>query len=92
MIVHSRSRVAGRTLGLVLLLTLCLAATPLTAQDSVADAAAALADSMADYKVSESDVSIENEGQMIVGTLAMPVGEGPFPVVLAAARLHRDAP
>ena len=82
MFVHSRSKVARRALCLALLLTLCLLALPVTAQEGVADAAAALADSMAEYKVSESDVSIENEGQMIVGTLAMPVGEGPFPVVL----------
>ncbi len=67
---------------LTLLLTLSLLATPLTAQDSLADAAAALAGSMAEHSVSESDVSIDNMGHNIVGTLAMPEGEGPFPVVL----------
>ncbi|MCE2488431.1 MAG: alpha/beta hydrolase [Anaerolineae bacterium] len=67
---------------LTLLLTLTLLATPLTAQDSLADAAAALAGSMAEHSVSESDVSIDNMGHNIVGTLAMPEGEGPFPVVL----------
>ncbi len=73
---------ASPTLLLGLLLTLALVALPATAQDSLADAAAALADSMAEFGVSESDVSIDNMGQNIVGTLAMPEGEGPFPVAL----------
>ena len=72
----------ARLLCLALLLTLCTVTVPLAAQDSLADAAAALADSMAEYSVSESDVSLENMGQNIVGTLAMPEGEGPFPVAL----------
>ena len=67
---------------LTLLLTLSLFATPLTAQDSLADAAAALAGSMAEHDVSESDVNIDNMGHNIVGTLALPDGEGPFPVAL----------
>lgn len=66
----------------VLLLCLGLVAAPLAAQESLADAAAALAASMAEYEVSESDVSFSNEGQNIIGTLAMPDGEGPFPVAL----------
>ena len=68
-----------------LLLCLGLVAAPLAAQDSLAGAAAALADSMAEYTVSESDISFSNGGQMIIGTLAMPEGEGPFP---AAVLLH----
>ncbi len=69
---------------LIVALLLCLGfvVTPLAAQDSLADTAAALADSMAEYSVSESDISFSNEGQTIVGTLAMPEGEGPFPVAL----------
>lgn len=72
---------------IVLLLALCLTATPLLADsapvpEDVAGAAAALAASPAAFSVSERDVSFENQGQMIVGTLAMPEGEGPFPVVL----------
>lgn len=65
-----------------LLLCLMLAAGPIAAQDSLADAASALADSAAEYTVSESDISFDNEGQSIVGTLALPAGEGPFPVAL----------
>lgn len=75
-------RHARPTLLLPLLLALALVAVPATAQDGLADAAAALADSMAEYGVSESDVSIDSMGQNIVGTLAMPEGEGPFPVAL----------
>lgn len=72
----------GHVLLLALLLTLGLLATPVAAQEGLAEAAAALADSMAEYSVSESDVNIDNMGQNIVGTLAMPDGDGPFPVVL----------
>ncbi|MDE2950013.1 MAG: alpha/beta hydrolase [Chloroflexota bacterium] len=75
-------RITSTLLIVALLLCLGLAAAPLTAQDSLADAAAALAGSMAEYGVSESDISFSNAGQTIVGTLAMPEGEGPFPVVL----------
>lgn len=72
------------TIILIVALLLCLgfAAAPLAAQDSLADAAAALADSMAEYRVSESDISFSSGDQAIIGTLAMPEGEGPFPVVL----------
>ncbi|MCY3831363.1 MAG: alpha/beta fold hydrolase [Chloroflexi bacterium] len=75
----SRSRVL-----LIAAMLLCfgLVAAPLSAQDSLADSAAALADSMAEYSVSESDISFTNEGQTIIGTLALPEGEGPFPVAL----------
>ena len=68
----------------IIALALCLGliAAPLAAQDSLADAAAAAAESMAEYKVSESDISFSNDGQTIIGTLAMPEGEGPFPVAL----------
>ncbi len=65
-----------------LLLCLAFVAAPLAAQDSLADAAAALADSMAEYSVSESDISFTNGDQTIIGTLAMPEGEGSFPVAL----------
>ncbi|MDE2856499.1 MAG: alpha/beta fold hydrolase [Chloroflexota bacterium] len=75
-------RITSTLLIVALLLCLGLAAAPLTAQDSLADAAAALAGSMAEYGVSESDISFSNAGQTIVGTLAMPAGEGPFPVAL----------
>jgi len=65
-----------------LLLCLALLAAPAAAQDSLAAAAAAAADSMAEYNVNETDISFSNEGQTIIGTLAMPEGEGPFPAVL----------
>ena len=74
--------VARRAASLGLLLALCLVVTPLGAQEDLAGAAATLADSMAEYSVSESTVSFENEGQAIVGTLALPDGEGPFPMAL----------
>ena len=77
---------ARRTYSTLLLvaiaLSLGLLATPMAAQEALADAAAALTDSMAEYTVSESDISFSNEGQAIIGTLAMPDGEGPFPVAL----------
>ena len=67
---------------MVALLCLILAAGPIAAQDSLADAASALADSAAEFTVSESDISFSNQGQSIIGTLALPDGEGPFPVAL----------
>ena len=67
---------------MVMLLCLMLAAGPIAAQDSLADAASALADSAAEFSVSESDISFSNEGQSLIGTLALPDGEGPFPVAL----------
>ncbi len=67
---------------LLLLLWLCIAAAPLAAQNSLDDAAAALAESVADFSVSESDVSFSNGGETIIGTLALPEGAGPHPVVL----------
>lgn len=71
------------TLRLVaLLLCLALVAAPVAAHDDFAEAAAAAADSMAEYGVSESDISFSNEDQTIIGTLAMPDGAGPFPAVL----------
>ena len=75
-------RVTYTALIVALLLVTGLFATPLVAQDSLADSAAALAGSMAEYGVSESDISFSNAAQTIVGTLAMPEGEGPFPVAL----------
>ena len=77
-----QKRVTATVLIVALILVLGLAAAPLAAQDSLAEAAAALADSEAQYSVSESDISFSNEGQTIIGTLAMPAGEGPFPVAL----------
>jgi len=73
-----------RTSVMIVALLMCLAlvAAPLTAQDDLASAAAELGDSMAAYSVSESDISFSNEGQLIIGTLAMPEGGGPFPVAL----------
>lgn len=76
------AKALARRVPLVALLALCLLALPLTAQEGVAGAAAMLADSMADFKVIESEVTIESMGESIVGTLALPVGDGPFPVVL----------
>ena len=67
---------------LLLIAVLLLPGLPLAAQDSLADAATALAGSMAEHTVSESDISFSNEGQAIMATLAMPDGEGPFPVAL----------
>ena len=67
---------------LILLLCLGLATAPVAAQDSLADAAAALADSMAEYAVSESDINFSNAGQTIIATLAMPDADGPFPAAL----------
>ena len=75
-------RATATMLIVALVLGLGLVVAPLSAQDSLADAAAALADSMAQYSVSESDISFTNEGQTILGTLAMPEGEGSFPVAL----------
>lgn len=71
-------------IGLLVALLLCLGlvAAPLAAQDSLAAAAAAAANSMAEHDLSESDLSFSNQGQTIVGTLAMPQGEGPFPIAL----------
>lgn len=66
----------------VVYIGMLLAAGPIAAQDSLADAASALADSAAEFNVSESDISFDNEGQSIIGTLALPDGEGPFPVAL----------
>ncbi len=77
-----KARPRHALLYLTLLLTLSLLAGPLAAQDSLADAAAAAAGSMAEHSVSESDVNIDNMGHTIVGTLALPDGEGPFPVAL----------
>ncbi len=74
--------VTATVLILALLMCLSLVAMPAAAQGSLADAAAALADSMAEYDVSESDISYSNEGQTIIGTLAMPEGDGPFPAAL----------
>ena len=82
MFLKLRSRMLAASASIILILCLGLAAAPLTAQDSLADAAAALADSMAQYSVSESDVRFSSQGQTVVGTLAMPDGEGPAPVVL----------
>ena len=76
------NRLSSISYMLVLLLCLGLLAAPSAAQDSLADAAAALADSMAEYAVSETDISFSNAEQNIIGTLAMPDGAGPFPVAL----------
>lgn len=55
----------------------------LLAQDAVADAMAQYRAATPQYQVVESVVQLENEGQTIVGTLALPDGaEGPLPVVL----------
>lgn len=77
-----RNTKAIRALYMVMLLCMMLVAGPIVAQDSLADAASALADSAAEYSVSESDISFSNAGQSIIGTLALPDGEGPFPVAL----------
>ena len=82
MLLKMRFNILTASASIILILCLGLAAAPLTAQDSLADAAAALADSMAQYSVSESDISFSSQGQTVVGTLAMPDGEGPAPVVL----------
>ncbi len=82
MLLKMRFNILAAGASIILILCLGLAAAPLTAQDSLADAAAALADSMAQYSVSESDVSFSSQGQTVVGTLAMPDSEGPVPVVL----------
>ena len=82
MLLKIRSKFLAASVFIVLILCLGLAAAPLTAQDNLADAAAALADSMAQYGVSESDISFSSQGQTVIGTLAMPDSEGPAPVVL----------
>lgn len=75
--------IARRSLSMLLLVAiLLLPGLPLAAQESLADTAAALASSMAEHTVSESDVSFSNEGQAIMATLAMPDGDGPFPAAL----------
>lgn len=66
---------------IILLLGLAL---PGLAQDEAelqaAYEAAAASEGM--YSVTETTVNIDHMGQNIVGTLAMPDGEGPFPIVL----------
>ena len=75
-------RTTATVLIFVLTLALGLVAAPLAAQDSLDDSAVALASSMAQYSVSESDISFSNQSQTIIGTLAMPEGDGPFPASL----------
>ncbi len=73
---------SARTFFLLLLLCFGLVAAPISAQDSLADMAAAAAASMAEYSVSESDISFSNMDETVIGTLALPDGEGPFPIAL----------
>ena len=75
-------RATATLLIIALTLVLGLVAAPLAAQDSLDDSAVALASSMAQYSVSESDISFSNQSQTIIGTLAMPEGDGPFPASL----------
>ena len=75
-------RATMRALLSLLLLSAGIVAAPVSAQESLADAAAALVDSPAQHTVSETDISFNNMGQTIVGTLAMPDGGGPFPAAL----------
>ena len=65
----------------ILLLALAL---PSFAQNDVDMDAAyeAAAATMAEYGVIETTVNIDHMGENIVGTLAMPDGAGPFPIVL----------
>ena len=73
---------SARTFPLLLLLCFGLVAAPISAQDSLADMAAAAAASMAEYSVSESDISFSNMDETVIGTLALPDGAGPFPIAL----------
>ena len=82
MLLKIRSKILAVSLFTIVILCLGLVAAPLSAQDSLADAAAALAASMPEYSVSESDVSFSSGGQTVIGTLALPDTEGPAPVVL----------
>ncbi|MCY4009321.1 MAG: alpha/beta fold hydrolase [Anaerolineaceae bacterium] len=72
------------SVSLVLVLLLLGLAAPGFAQDEAelqaAYEAAAAAEGM--YGVTETVVNIDHMGYNIVGTLAMPDGEGPFPIVL----------
>ncbi len=79
---HLAKRAPFRALLFAFLLSLGIFQAPVAAQESLADAAAALADSAAQYGVSENDISFSNQGGTIIGTLAMPDGEGPFPAAL----------
>lgn len=68
---------------LLVMLALTMAA-PVVAQDDAELQAAyeAAAAQAAEYGVIEAVVNIDHMGQNIVGTLATPDGEGPFPIVL----------
>lgn len=66
----------------LLLFCLGLVALPLSAQGDLEAAAAEAASSMAQYSVSERDISFSKADQSIVGTLALPDGAGPSPAVL----------
>lgn len=67
---------------LVLILIGLLAVMPAAAQDDLAGQAAALQASAASFEYSESVVTFENQGQSIIGTLAMPASDSPVPLVL----------
>ena len=73
-----------RYVSLILVVLLLGLALPGFAQDEAELQAAyeAAAASAAEYSVTETVVNIDHMGQNIVGTLAMPDGEGPFPIVL----------
>jgi len=65
------------------LIVLLLLAMPLLAQDDVAELMEEYRSAEPQYEVAESVVEFENEGQTVVGTLAMPDGaEGPLPIVM----------
>ena len=68
----------------VLIILLLGLALPGFAQDEAELQAAyeAAAASAAEYGVTETIVNIDHMGHNIVGTVAMPDGEGPFPIVL----------
>lgn len=66
----------------LLLFCLGLVALPISAQGDLEAAAAEAASSMAQYSVSERDISFSKADQSIVGTLALPDGAGPVPAVL----------
>ncbi len=73
-----------RYVSLILVVLLLGLALPGFAQDEAELQAAyeAAAASAAEYSVIETVVNIDHMGQNIVGTVAMPDGEGPFPIVL----------
>jgi cephalosporin-C deacetylase-like acetyl esterase len=66
----------------ILLVLIGLFAMPAAAQDDLAEQAAELQASTLTVEYYETTVTFENQGQKIIGTLAMPASDAPVPLVL----------